>query len=169
MLGSKKILFATDLSDNCQRSYNVAVNMAASCNWSFVLLHVMEPIQNPIEDRIRNLFGEERYEKIMDEYENDTRQILIGKRKEYQILQKALLKFCNEQTDAEYKHLKPDEIIIKQGDIVEEIISTAKENNSEIIILSRHDRNFHETSITKIIQDVILQSPIPIMIMPPID
>jgi poly(3-hydroxyalkanoate) synthetase len=129
----------------------------------------MESIEASIEDRVRNLFGEERFERIMLEQKKDTRSILIGKRKEYQMLEGVLSRFCEEQASSEFEYLTPDEIIVKQGDIVEEILSTAQENDSEMIILSQHKKDLSEQCISQTIQDVVLRTTIPLLIIPPQD
>ena len=82
---TKKILFATDLSVECRNSYIYAVHLAMARQGSISLLHVIEGPSITLEVRVRNLFGENRYEEIMRKHEDDARSILIGKRKEGEI------------------------------------------------------------------------------------
>jgi nucleotide-binding universal stress UspA family protein len=165
---TKKILFATDLSTECRDSYNYAVNLAMICQGSITLLHVIETPPISLEMRVRNLFGEDRYEQIMREHENDTRSILIGKRKETEILQSALTKFCEDaMSSSPGCFLQPDEIIVKKGEVVNEIILTAEEKESDLIILSAHDSGLAGAYVSKIIQDVLRRSRVPVTIVPP--
>lgn len=168
MRDTKKMLFATDLSTACRNSYNYAVNLTMACQGSITLLHVIEPPPVSIEMRIKNLFGEDRYEEIMREHEKDTRSILIGKRKESEIIESALFKFCEDSKNIRPGcFLQPDEIIVKMGDIVKEILQTAEEKESDMIILSSHEDSATSTSVSKIIQDVLRLSQVPVIIVPP--
>jgi nucleotide-binding universal stress UspA family protein len=166
MKDTKKILFATDLSVECQNSYIYAVNLAMARQGSISLLHVIETPSISLETRVKNLFGEKRYEEIMRAHEEGARSILIGKRKEGGILQSALSKFCEETMSSHPGcFLKPDEIIVKKGEVAKEIISTAEEKESDMILLSSHEG--WTTSVSKVIRDVLLLSKVPVIVVPP--
>lgn len=163
---TKKILFATDLSIECQNSYNYAVHLAMDRKGGISLLHVIETPSISLEARVKNLFGENRYEEIMRKHEDDARSILIGKRKETDILQSALSKFCEESMSSDPGcFLQPDEIIIKKGEVAKEIVLTAEEKESDMIILSSHEG--WTTSVSKVIRDVLLLSKVPVIVVPP--
>jgi nucleotide-binding universal stress UspA family protein len=165
----KKILFATDLSKECRNAYDCAVSLAMACQASITLLHVIERPPVTMENQVKNLLGEERYEQIMREHENDTRSILIGKRKESDILQSALFQFCEDAKDSHPGcYLQPDEILITHGDVVQEILETAKAKESDLIILSKHRRSAAaDTGEASLIKTMLQISEIPVLIVPP--
>jgi nucleotide-binding universal stress UspA family protein len=166
----KKILFATDLSKECQNAYDYAVSLAMSCQGSITLLHVIERPPITMETQVKNLLGEERYELIMREHEKDTRSILIGKRKESDIIQSALFKFCEDTRDSHPGcYLQPDEILITHGDVVAEILSTAKSKGMSLIILSAHQRTAGggDSPVSTVIKSMLRLSDVPVLIIPP--
>ena len=166
----KKILFATDLSKECQNAYDYAVSLAMSCQGSITLLHVIERPPITMETQVKNLLGEERYEHIMREHEIDTRSILIGKRKESDIIQSALFKFCEDTRDSHPGcYLQPDEILITHGEVVQEILSTAKSKESNLIILSAHRRaGAEDAPVSTVIKNMLRLSEVPVLIIPPL-
>lgn len=165
----KKILFATDLSKECQNAYDYAVSLAMSCHAGITLLHVIERPPITMETQVKNLLGEERYEHIMQEHEKDTRSILIGKRKESDIIQSALFKFCEDTRDSHPGcYLQPDEILITHGEVVSEILSTAKSKEINLIILSAHRRTAREGApVSTVIKSMLCLSEVPVLIIPP--
>lgn len=164
----KKLLFATDLSKECRSSYTYAVNLALACQGSITLLHVIEAPPMTMEMQVKNLLGEERYEQIMREHEKDTRSILIGKRKESEIILSALSKFCEDSMSGRPGcFLQPDEILVKKGEVVKEILMTAKEKESDLIVLSAHKTMLADISVSKTIKDVLKLSPVPVIVIPP--
>lgn len=165
----KKILFATDLSKECQNAYDYAVSLAMSCQGSITLIHVIERPPITMETQVKNLLGEERYQHIMREHEKDTRSILIGKRKESDIIQSALFKFCEDSKDSHPGcYLQPDEILITHGDVVQEILSTAKNKESNLIILSAHRQSaVADAPVSSVIKSMLRLSEVPVLIIPP--
>lgn len=165
----KKILFATDLSKECQNAYDCAVSLAMSCQAAITLIHVIERPPITMETQVKNLLGEERYQHIMQEHEKDTRSILIGKRKESDIIQSALFKFCEDTKDSHPGcYLQPDEILITHGDVVQEILSTAKSKESNLIILSAHRRSAQaDAPVSSVIKSMLRLSEVPVLIIPP--
>lgn len=165
---SKKILFATDLSKECQATYIVASKLAMALNKSIVLLHVIKDLPISIEERVKKLFGEDRFEEIMQEHEDDARSILIAQKKDTKIIKKALQKFCEESNINLPELIHPDNILVKKNNnVANEILSTARETECNLIILSPHENISNEISISGIIKKVVKMSPIPTLIIPP--
>ena len=162
------ILFATDMSSDCQNAYAYALNLANACGGKITLLHVIASQPVSMENRIKKLFGQERYEEIMREHESDARSILIGKRKDSDLVKIALSKLTEDFSGRRPEgSVHEDKILVKKGDIVEEIITTAKEQESDLIILSSHASSPGESFVSKKMQDVIRLSKIPVTIVPP--
>ena len=165
---NKSILFATDMSNDCRDAYSYALRLAAACAGKITLLHVFESHPVSLETRIKNLFGEERYEEIMQEHEQDARSVLIGKRKESDVVKTALSKLADDFSGMRSDFaIEEDKILVKKGDIVEEIISTAKEECCDLIILSAHASSPEASYVSKTIQNVLRLSKVPVIVVPP--
>ncbi|BBO87935.1 universal stress protein [Desulfosarcina ovata] len=165
---NKNILFATDLSNDCRDAYSYALNIATACQGRITLLHVIVAQPVSLEKRIKNLFGDERYEEIMREHEEDARLILIGKRKESDLVKAALNKLMEDFSGVRPESLlQEDKILVKKGDVVEEIITTAHEQECDLIVLSAHASAPEESHVSKAIQTIIRLSKIPVTIVPP--
>lgn len=173
-----KILLATDLSEDCRNAYTYAVNLATACHGRITLLHVIDskPISTLLEKRINGLLGEGTFHEIVQSWENDARSVLIGKRKEIDIIREALAKFRaalskfsdaieNSCTDTP---LSDDEIIVRKGDVVEEIVNAAEEGKSDSIILAAHSHSSEDAFLSTTIQDVLRLSRVPVTIIPPV-
>ena len=164
----KKMLFTTDLSKECRNSYFYAVNLAMACQGTITLLHVIQAPPIHMEMQVKNLLGETSYNQIMHEYEKDARSILIGKRSESKIIESALSKFCENMLNGHPDcFLQPDEIIVRKGEVVKEILSAAKEKESDLIVLSSHTSILSGASVSKFIKDVLKLSPVPVIVIPP--
>ena len=147
---NKNILFATDMSNDCQDAYGYALKLATACDGRITLLHVIASQPVSMENRIKKLFGEERYEEIMREHESDARSVLIGKRRDSDLVKKALSKLTEEYSARRPEgSVQEDKILVKKGDIVEEIISTANEEQSDLIILSSHVSSPGQSFVSK--------------------
>ena len=173
-----KLLLATDLSEDCRNAYTYAVNLAAACNGRITLLHVIdpEPISMLLETRINNLLGQGTYQEIMQNWENDARNVLIGKRKEVDIIREALIKFRTALSRLSEGVENPniatplpdDEILVKKGEVVEQIIAAAVEDETDQIILAAHSRSSDEAFVSKTIQGILHLTRIPVTVVPPV-
>lgn len=165
----KKILFATDLSEYCSKSYEIALGFAMKLKASITLLHVMQDNPVSIETELRALLGDERYEKMMTDNEMSARSLLIGKRSQSEIIKSALYSICE---DARNRHAEEciypsDNIIIKKGTIAEEILSTAEEIDSDLIMLSLHKNLFAKGFVSGVIKTILKKSEVPVILIPP--
>lgn len=164
---NKNILFVTDMSNDCRDAYEYALKLASACQGKITLLHVIAAHPVSLDKRIKKLFGEDRYEEIMKEHEQEARSVLIGKRKESDMAKAALHRLAEDfsgkrPTDS----VQEDKIIVKKGDVTEEIISTANEEKSDLIILTAHASAPEESYISKTIRDIIRLSRVPVTIVP---
>lgn len=164
----KNVLFATDLSRDCRDAYNYASDLSVRHKSRLILLHIIESKPVDMNKKIRDLFGEERYEEMMRENESKAKSKLIGKRKESDLINVALRTITEDALDSSAENpVEDDKIVIKKGDIVEEIIATAMEEECELIILSSHADSPQEAIVSKTIHDVLRHSKVPVIIIPP--
>jgi nucleotide-binding universal stress UspA family protein len=80
----------------------------------------------------------------VDIQKQEARQVLIGKKKEALVIRDALTAFCEaaKNEHAECQFIMDDiEIVITEGDVVEEIIAQARAGESDVIVMGYHGRS----------------------------
>jgi len=167
----KKILFATDLSDNSRHAFKYAANLANHYQATLVILHVMEGLSDSFKNRITNFLGQEAWEHIRDTKETGVRKILIGKKSERHVLKRALSQISEKlQANGQLDPFEADEIIVGEGqNVAEEIRRTATEKNCDTIVMSgRGESLLDTTSLGRITRDVLKRTRLPVMVVPPI-
>lgn len=165
----KSILFATNLHENCRPAFDFAVSIATKYQATIVLLHVLEKkIPDYVESRIKGMLGEAQWQEIQEKHEKDARQALIGKKSSDELIRAALDQFCTEAgiDDASCGY-HSREIVISEGDLIEEILNQAKDHKCEMIIMGAHEGIIRETSISHVIKGVLNHSKIPVVVVPP--
>ena len=167
----KKILFATDLSDNSRHAFKYAANLANQYKATLVIFHVMEGLSDSFKKRVSNFLGQEAWEHIRDSKESGVRKILIGKQTERQVLKRALSQISEQlQTDGQLDPFDADEIIVGDGqNVAEEIRRTAKEKNCDAIVMSGRGESLLDTaSLGRRARDVLKRTSVPVLVVPPI-
>lgn len=164
----KSILFATNLSENCRQAFEVAASMATRYQATLVLLHVQERMPDYIESRLKGLLGEKQYDDLAHSHESSVRQALIGKKSSNSLVRKALEQFCVEAgiEDASCGY-QSREIVVADGELVDEIVAKSKEYNCDVIIMGARDGFLSDNSIGATIKSVMRRSKVPVMMVPP--
>jgi len=81
------ILFATDLSPQCQQAYEFAVAMGIRNKALVYILYILEEMPESIESRIQGLVGRHQWQDLMQTKREDVHKSLTGKRLSSQVLQ----------------------------------------------------------------------------------
>jgi len=164
----KTILFATNLTRNSVPAFEAAVTLALTCQARVVLLHVLEKVPDYIEGRLAGLLGEDQWNQMMDAYQTEVRQKLIGKRSSSKLIRKALEHFCSEAgIDSGSSGYKSREIVVADsGDVADRIIENAIAQDCDLIILGAHEGLFTKQSIGTTIKSVLKKSKIPVLVVP---
>jgi nucleotide-binding universal stress UspA family protein len=125
----KKILYATDLSENARFAFGYAASLAAQYNAGITILHVVEVAAASANLHLISLIGEERWEEIMRQ---NTQEIL-------DTVKERLDQFC-EDMKAEEKTCRfiVDDIVVRQGHAVEEILSQTETVDYDVIVMGTH-------------------------------
>lgn len=165
----KKILFATDLSNNCRHAFTYAASMACQYQAGITLLHVMEQMSESIDARIKSFLGKDRWDTMHKLHENNARMALIGKKNIHTIIYDAMDSFAKEIPEAKCDY-RIDNILVKNGGVVDTIIQTSIEEKCNIIIISSHKGVLSSTTaLSQTSKRIIQESKIPIMIIPPVE
>jgi len=165
----KKILFATDLSDNCRHAFKYAASMASRYCGGITLLHVMEAVPDSVDAIVSGFLGKEAWEALHKQHENDARMVLNSKKSNHNIIHDAMDAFSKDglTNDCDYTI---DNILVKDGHVVDMIVETAIEGSFDLIIIGSHKGFFSSaTAIGQTAKGVMKQSKIPVMMIPPLE
>jgi nucleotide-binding universal stress UspA family protein len=164
----KNILFATNLTENCLSAFHFAASLATRYQATLVLLHVIEKMPDYVEGRLRGLLGEQQWKQMTTSHANEARQALIGKQSSSRMIRAALEQFCSDAgiDDASCGY-HSREIVVADGDVIEEVINQSKSYNCELIVLGTREGFLSSNSIGPTIKGILRQSKIPVMMVPP--
>ena len=124
----KKILYATDLSENARYAFEYAASLANRYGAGITILHVLD-IPRSADSLVLSIIGDEKWKELRKSNE----QNVLDKIKE------RLKKFCDEVS-----HELPscpfitDEIVVKIGNPVEEILHHADTSGCDMIVMGAH-------------------------------
>lgn len=125
----KKILYATDLSKNSRLAFGYSVSLAKQYLAEIVILHAIEPVNPNTYMQISGAMGESEWVNFQADVEESMVDSLGTKLRE----------FCRHmQTDFESVNIKDENIIIRKGMSVDEILSVASENDVDVIVMGTH-------------------------------
>ena len=125
----KRILYATDLSENAKHAFTYAATIANKFDAKITVLHVLETIPSNTEWQIVEYLGEDRWKEV----QKNKKQEFIESTK------KSLNNFCEEMTSS-FKSCPflVDEIIVKEGIPVDEILKTVDSKNCDMVVMGTH-------------------------------
>ncbi|RLC28632.1 MAG: universal stress protein [Deltaproteobacteria bacterium] len=164
----KKILFATDLTENARYAFNYAADIAARYSAGIVILHVMEGLSHDAKSAIIDMLGEKEWEKLSAQHEKDAMDSLVGKISESKLIKSALGRLGRINGDELPSDADDDiEIIVQSGNVVEEIITQSEKNDCGMIVMAYRSRNMlAESIIGGVCRKVLRRSKKPVMLVP---
>jgi len=140
----KKVLIAMDYDVTSKKVADEGYSLAQSMNAETILLHVISEL--PVYYSESNYTHEYKVDLLGDL--NKTTQAFLDKAK---------------------KHLGDEAVqtVVKEGEIADTILKTAKEMNVDIIVMGSHSRKWLESIILgSQAEDVLENSRIPVLIVP---
>ena len=163
----RSILFATDLSQNCQQALEYTIGLGTAFHAMIYMLHVIEPLPENVEGRLKDLLGRHQWQDLVNTQQENVRKSLLGKRSFNKELQHQITTFCKEAgIDDTACDFQSREIIISDGEVVEDIIANARENECDLIVMGAPRGIFSQNSIGAIIKGVLKGTKIPVTIVP---
>ncbi len=164
----KNILFATNLSETCKQAFDFAAVLATRFEATIILLHVLEKAPMSVEGQLKALIGDDRWNQLEASHEKDARQFLIGKRPTTTLIQQALSQFCaNAGIDDSSCGYTSREIVITDGDVVDNVIRYAEKYDCDLIILGTREGFLSHNTIGPTIKAIMRKSRIPVLVAPP--
>jgi nucleotide-binding universal stress UspA family protein len=163
----KTILFTSNLSTASRVAFNHALALANRFGAKLILLHVMESSPSNYESYMIGLFGQDKWHQVLRDNREEAKHALVGKVTPKQMARTALSQFCREDQPGEDGVAIPQNtIIVKEGNVVEWILTQAEENNCDLIVMGAGEGLLSNSSIGKNIKSVMKKSKIPVLVVP---
>ena len=167
----KSILFATDLTPNCQPALDFTLAVATRFNATIYMLNVIEKLPENMDDRLKDLLGSHQWEKLVASHKTHARKSLLGKQSTNSVIREAIHNFCKtEGIDVDACEFNAHEIIVSDGELLEDIIKHAEENVCDMIVIGGHQSSmFSKTSMSGTAKGLLKKSKIPVTVVPAVD
>jgi nucleotide-binding universal stress UspA family protein len=161
----QRILYATDLSENARYAMAYAVSLANTYCAQIVILHVIDETPDYVDAGVEGYIGADQWEAIKKRNLNETRDILIGKKRDNSMLHEVLERFCQNLRPGTNDHeAAMDETLIKVGNPVVQILETAEEKKCDLIVMGTHGRGvLMDTMMGSTTHRVTRRSTIPVL------
>ena len=135
----KKILYATDLSENARYAFAYAVSLANLYNAGITMIHVLPEVPALLDQTVIGYISEESWQKIKSAQMDDAKEALIGKKREHLAIKEALHQFSEDVKQQQAGDgFTTDDIIVRRGNPVEEILKYCEEKNCDLIVMGTH-------------------------------
>ncbi|RLB33266.1 MAG: universal stress protein [Deltaproteobacteria bacterium] len=122
----KKILYATDLSKNAHHALSYAASLANRYGAGLTILHVLEDTSAYQDSLVINILGQDRWEQLRAE--NEEKVITMMKDR--------VKNFCDDVSkEMPACPFITDDVVVKIGHPVEEILKTAESINADLLVL----------------------------------
>jgi nucleotide-binding universal stress UspA family protein len=136
----RKILYATDLSENAVHALAYAVSLAGTYGASMTTLHVVTEFSG--EEFATNMISRDTLQAIKERHYSEARAQLIGKKRDKIAIKEVIQAFYQETlADDTNSSQMTDEILIKSGAPAEVIVQTAQALNCDLIVMGTHGQS----------------------------
>lgn len=163
----RSILFATDLTPNCQQALDFTIAIATRFHATIYMLYVMEKLPEQMIRRARGILGTHQWKNMIDSHQMAAHKSLLGKQFTDNNIREAVRNFCNQEgIDNDSCDFKSREIIISDGDVIEDILKSAETNKCDLIVLGGRQNIFSKTSLGSTLKGVLKKSKIPVTVVP---
>ncbi len=138
----KKILYATDLSENARYAFAYAVSLANLYKASVTMVHVLPEVPALLDQSVIGYISEDRWKEIKSQQVDEAKEALIGKRRDHLAIKEALHQFSEDVKQQQAGDgFTTDDIIVQRGNPVEEIIKSAEEIKCDLIVMGTHGQS----------------------------
>jgi len=153
----KRILYATDLSENAKHAFTYAATIANRFDAKITVLHVVETIPSNTEWQIVEYLGEDRWKEI----QKNKKQEFVESTK------KSLNNFCADMSSTMTScPFLVDEILVKEGIPVDEILKAVDSKNCDMIVMGTHGYGmFADALIGSTARRVVRRCKKPVMVI----
>ena len=161
----KSILYATDLSENARYAMAYAVSLANTYCAQIIILHVIDETPEMVDAHVSGYIGAGDWEEIKKRNMDEARNALIGKRRDKAMIHEVLDCFCQNLRPGSDDHEKTmDQTVIKTGNPVAQILTTAGDKRCDLIVMGTHGRGaLMDTMMGSTTSRVLRRSKIPVL------
>lgn len=163
----KRILYATDLSENARYAFAYAVNLANLYGASITLLHVLDEVPESLDKGVVGYISAERWEEIKRQQVQEAKETLTRKKREYMPIREVLGQFCEDvKSSHSDQDFLADEILVTRGNPVDEILAQAEERTCDIIVMGTQGHGIIEEALLgSTARRVVRQSKKPVLVV----
>ena len=153
----KKILYATDLSENARFAFGYAVSLANRYDAQIVMLHVIEEISHQMHLQVADLLGAEKWQELQRNRKKEVVETLVKK----------IEAFCAETAAAnESCPFTVTDIKVRNGHPVEEIIAESVASDYDVIVMGTHGHGILAGAMMgSTAMRVVRRSHVPVMVI----
>lgn len=134
----RKILYATDLSETARHAFAYTASLANRYGAGVTILHVLEESSSYRDSLVMNIIGEDKWNELRKA--NEQRAL--------ETIKTRLQKFC-EDVSAQLPACPfiTDNVVVKIGHPVEEIVKVAEKGDFDIVIMGAHGHGLLEDAM----------------------
>lgn len=144
----KKILYATDLSNNARHVFSYAVSLAVKYSASITMLHVVHEVPAIADRSVAGYISADRWEQIKKHHLEEARDALIGKKKEHLAIKEVLDQFAENIRSSEgASNFTLDEVVVEIGNPAKLILEVAEDRNCDIIVMGKTGQGLIEGTL----------------------
>jgi len=154
----KKILYATDLSKNSAYAFRYAVKLADLADAKITILYTLPLMDTAMIIPTIVQLGDDRYDKIREE---QSRELIKN-------IKTRLKNFTERELKKERSTAgRVSAILVHEGDVVDEILTTAEHIDCDMIIMGAHGKGILTHTFLGTVPDKVLRrSRKPVLIVP---
>ncbi len=163
----KKILYATDLSENAKYAFAYAVSLANLYDASILILHVSTEIPN-LDYAILGYIGEYKWQEIKERNREEIRRSLTGKKRDNKPIREALEQFAEDMKGSSDESFKTDETLVRSGfaSAADIILEEAEKRNCDMIVMGTRGHGFlSDVIIGSTAKKVVKRAKIPVLVV----
>jgi len=163
----KKILYATDLSENAHYAFAYAVSLADLYGAKITLLHVLPEVSEMMDKHVAGYIDADRWEEIKAQHFTEAKEALIGKRKGRLAIKDVLHQFSEKVKEGqEGEGFITDDIIVERGNPVEQILKHAEARSCDLIVMGTHGHGtLEDVMIGSTARRIVRRSKIPVLVV----
>jgi len=164
----KKILFASDLTENSRNAFFYAASAANHYGAKIFILHVVEPLPKGIKYRLAEVGHSDTLRELREAHEREVRNILIGKKSDFALIRNELADYYGSTYPAGYQpSFTVEDIFITEGEVAREILSHSDKFDCDLIVMGAHTGFFGATKIGSQTKAVLQRAKVPVLVVPP--
>lgn len=160
----KKILYATDLSENARFAFAYAASLADLYGAKITLMHVLPEIPDLLDKQVIGYIDADRWEEIKAQHFQEAKDALIGKRRDHLAIKDVLQQFSEDAMEGE--GAGTDDVIVERGNPVEKIIDHSEKGKFDLIVMGTHGHGtLEDAMIGSTARRVVRRSKIPVLVV----